>query len=100
VTVKLSFLPWGKATCARGPWGRLTVSYSLWWMVRAAWGPSVIIRAMSTLGPRSLGLDTVHRVVPCQRFAHSGLVTIGHECTVGRGCVGHKCIVVRGVRRS
>jgi hypothetical protein len=43
-------------------------------------GPSAIICAMSTPDLRSLGLDAARRVVPYQRDAHSGLVSLGHEC--------------------
>jgi hypothetical protein len=81
--VQLAVLPLGKATHACG---RLVVSYSLLWTAQAAWGPNAIIRAMLTL--RSLGLGAIHRVAPCQRPAHSGLVPIGHECIAGRGTRG------------
>jgi hypothetical protein len=50
--VKLSVLPWGKDTGARG---RLTILYSLWWTTRAVWGPSAIIWAMPTPDLHSLG---------------------------------------------
>jgi hypothetical protein len=56
-------------------------------MARTAWGPSAIIRAMSTLGLH-LGLDAACPVVPCKRSAHSGLAPIGHECAAGRGVRG------------
>jgi hypothetical protein len=43
--VKLGVLPRGKATRAHDC---LVVSYSLWQMMRAAWGLSAIIQTMST----------------------------------------------------
>jgi hypothetical protein len=63
-------------------------------------GSSAIVPAMPTPSLRRLGLDVARRVVPYQQPVHSGLVQIGHECTVGGGCVGHKYAAVRGVRRS
>jgi hypothetical protein len=75
--IKLSVLLWDKATRA---YGHLAISYSLLRTARAAWTPSAIIRAMSTLGLRSLRLGMTHRVAPCQRPAHSDLIPIGHEC--------------------
>jgi hypothetical protein len=59
--VKLGILPREKATRACG---HLAILYSLLrtvWAVRAL---GTIIRAMPTPGLRSLGLDTVRRVVP------------------------------------
>jgi hypothetical protein len=73
-----------------------------------AWIPGAIIQAMPTPSLRSLGLDVSRRVVSCHRPSHSGLVTIGHECAVGRGTrwainvprfegfAGHECFVIRG----
>jgi hypothetical protein len=64
----------------------MVVLYSLWQTMWAAWGPSaIIIRGMPTSGLRILGLGVAHRVVPYQRSAHSGLVSVGHECAGGRG---------------
>jgi hypothetical protein len=59
-------------------------SYYLQRTARAACDPSVIIRATSTPGLRSLGLGMACLVVSYERSAHSGLVPIGHECA------GHK----------
>jgi hypothetical protein len=42
--------------------------------VGAAMVPGAIIRATSTLGFRSLGLDTTYRVVPYGKSVHSSLV--------------------------
>jgi hypothetical protein len=92
--IKSGVLPWGKAPRVRGSRGCLVVSYSLWWTTRAVWGPSAIIWSMPTPVLRSLGLDVVHHVVPCQRYAHSNLVSVGHECVACQGCVGHKCSMV------
>jgi hypothetical protein len=64
----------------------------------AVWVLGAIIQAMSTPSLHSLGLSAAHRVAPCWWFAHSGLVPIGHECTVGH--VDHKCVVVWKVHRS
>jgi hypothetical protein len=88
----------------------LAVSYSLWWVTRAAWGQSAIIRAIPTPSLRSLGLGVVRRVVPYQRSTHSDLVLVGHECDVGWGVrainvqqserfLGHECSMIRGARR-
>jgi hypothetical protein len=68
--------------------GRLAISYSLLWAARAARGPNINIRAMSTPSLRSLDLDAICPVVPFPRPPHSGLVLIDHECAAGRGMRG------------
>jgi hypothetical protein len=64
------------------------VSHILYCGRRSVWGSSIIIMGMPTPGLRSLGLGAVHRVAPCQRPTHLGLVPICHECAPGWGMRG------------
>jgi hypothetical protein len=66
---KPSVLPWGEATCARWPRGRLPVSYSLWWTVRAMWGPSANIWATLTPCLHNPGLGTTYDISCCTQPA-------------------------------
>jgi hypothetical protein len=57
--------------------------------VGAAMVIGAIISATSTPGFRSMGLGAAHRVVPCERSAHSGIVRYAISAPQAEGRGGH-----------